>query len=83
TEPVNLLDKYSIYPLKTMDKLARRFVVFSMKMPKDLSSQLLIENMVNLLSLESMQVSINLNQVRQRRNELFDTILAQNLPENA
>lgn len=83
TEPVTLLDKYSIYPLKTMDKLTRRFVVFAMKMPEDLSSQLLIENMVNLLSLESMQVSINLNQVRQRRNELFDTILAQNLPENA
>lgn len=81
--PREILDKYTVYPLKTMDKLTRRFVVFAMLTPQNVRTQLFIENMINLLSLESMQVSINLTQVRQRRNELFETILSQNLPESA
>ncbi|MHA8110449.1 PucR family transcriptional regulator [Lactobacillaceae bacterium Melli_B4] len=41
----------------------------------------MIENMVNLLSLENMQVSININDERQRKSEFFETLLSKSIPE--
>ncbi|MHA8262697.1 PucR family transcriptional regulator [Lactobacillaceae bacterium Melli_B3] len=79
--PTRILNRYMMYPLKNTNKLMRRFVIFDQHNVDGLGQRLLIENMVNLLSLESMQVSINVNETRQRKSEVFETILSQQLPE--
>lgn len=76
-ESQTLFDRYTIYPLKTIDKLMRRFVIFAAIPAKKSAEDLLISNMVNLLSLESLQVHINVKNERQRKSEVFETIIAQ------
>jgi PucR family transcriptional regulator, purine catabolism regulatory protein len=83
TEPCVLLHRYTLYPLKTSDPLMRRFVILDAQPPYQLDRQLLIENMINLLSLESMQIRINVNQSHQQRSEVFETILSRQMPETA
>lgn len=83
TEPYVLLQRYTLYPLKTSDPLMRRFILLDAQPAEQLDRQLLIENMINLLSLESMQIRINVNQSYQQRSEVFETILSQQMPETA
>ncbi|GAO99906.1 PucR family transcriptional regulator [Fructobacillus ficulneus] len=78
-----ICDRYTIYPLKTIDKLTRRFVIFEALPAKNSAQNLLISNMVNLLSLESMQVHINLNNSRQRKSEIFETIISHQIPSES
>ncbi|UQS86922.1 PucR family transcriptional regulator ligand-binding domain-containing protein [Nicoliella spurrieriana] len=79
TESQTLLENYIIYPLKTVNKLTSRFVIFNLTGIHSSGQHLLIDNMVNLLSLENMQVGININDERQRRSEFFETLLSRNV----
>ncbi|WEV54395.1 helix-turn-helix domain-containing protein [Leuconostocaceae bacterium ESL0723] len=76
-EPRTLFDRYTIYPLKTTDKLTRRFVILDVVPVKNSAEDLLISNMINLLSLESLQVQINVSNERERKSEVFETLMTE------
>ncbi|KRL37076.1 PucR family transcriptional regulator [Liquorilactobacillus uvarum] len=81
-EPLTLWNRYLLYPLKSTSNLTKRFLIFELSSIDDSEQRLLIENIINLLSLENMKVQINLSDSRMRENEIFTTILNQNMSKN-
>ncbi|MBU7455246.1 PucR family transcriptional regulator ligand-binding domain-containing protein [Leuconostoc fallax] len=71
-----------LFPLKSDNNLNRRFLILQQKSIEYSEQRLLIENIVNLLSLENMKVQMNISTSRIRQNELFVTLLNQSLSKN-
>lgn len=73
--------QFLFLPLKIDQYLNRRFLVIKDEIINDSEQKLLLENIVNLLSLENMKVQINEHNRITRQNNLFVTIINQNLDQ--
>lgn len=75
-------DTFLLIPLRSDSNLNRKFLFLQQKSIEYSEQRLLIENIVNLLSLENMKGQMNISAKRSRYNELFTTILNQSLSKS-